>query len=222
MSVLKAHLSRRTALRLGVVASVASATVRAWPAMASGSRLSDADAKRRGVENRVKTGRVSPNGWEMEKGSDIGGGIWTVPVEGSGLLVATRIGDVQTVLLHAIRRFHYEIGYLEPGEVEGFRKPAARNSSENNHASGTAVDIRPGWYPRGTRGLNPAETQVVRAILADCEGVVRWGGDLADPHESHFEIAVPPEDLRLVRVADKIRLWNELPGQGAGVLRGAA
>jgi hypothetical protein len=155
----------------------------------------------------------------MQKGADIGGAIWTRPVAGTEFTVATHIGDVEVVLLHVIRRFHYEIDTLRAGEVIGFRPPGRTLTAyQTNHASGTAIDIRPGWYPIGTKNnLTTYELAVVRDILTDCTGVVAWGGDFRRPDEAHFQINVPPSDQRQTKLADKIRSWNTNPGQGAGV-----
>lgn len=59
--------------------------------------------------------------------------------------------------------------------------------------SGTAIAIHPVLYPDGSKdGFFPHETVVVQDILADCEGVVRWGGDEKVSMESHFQVDVPP------------------------------
>lgn len=104
----------------------------------------------------------------------------------------------------------------------GFRAPGSVKHSdyEENHASGTAVDIRPGSYPRGVKGgFLPYQLAVVRDILAECDGVVRWGGDFSVPDESHFQIAIAPGDPRLRALVKKLRGWNGTPGAGAGVIR---
>ncbi|RJQ73246.1 M15 family peptidase [Pseudonocardiaceae bacterium YIM PH 21723] len=170
--------------------------------------------------NPTLVGKDSVNGWAMETGIDQGGAIWTRAVAGSALAVPVRIGAVATVLLHVVRRYNYEIDTLRSGEVVGFRPYTEQlNGVETNHASGTAVDIRPGWYPDGAKGgLRKRELAVVRDILRDCDGVVRWGGDLSRPAESHFEIAVRPGDPRLAALAEKLTEWNAHPGKGAGVL----
>ncbi|TYK50753.1 M15 family metallopeptidase [Actinomadura decatromicini] len=170
---------------------------------------------------RVETGRRSANGWSMEKRVDAGGSIWTKKVPGSDVSVALRIGDAAIVLTHVIRRFHYEIDTLENGDVVGFKPPRLlfEHGWESNHSSGTAIDIRPGWYPDGAKGgFFPHELVTIRDILADCEGAVKWGGDFATPAESHFQIDVRPDDALLRKVADKLRGWNAAPGEGAGVL----
>lgn len=182
------------------------------------------EARRR----RILTGRPSANGWEMEKETDTDGSIRTAEVMGTRgpLTVAVRAGDPETVLIHVVRRFHYEVDTLgrpgEPRPIEGWIAPSKVRDSrlpESDRASGTAVVIRPGSYPPGARGgFTAAQELAIRDILADTEGVVRWGGDDRRPYEGLFRLAVGPDDPRLASVAARIRAWNETPGQGSGVL----
>ncbi|MFT9478195.1 hypothetical protein [Streptomyces sp. Mo3] len=119
------------------------------------------------------TGRPSPNGWEMEKVTDGGGTIWSRPVPGTPLEgVTVRIGAPEAVLVHVIRRFHYEIDELRMSDVVGWRRPGAvrKGLPEGNQASGTAVRIRPGHYPRGVKGgFFPQQEVVIRDIRAELE-----------------------------------------------------
>lgn len=58
---------------------------------------------------------------------------------------------------------------------------------------------------------------VIRDILAECDGVVRWGGDDDDrPYEALFSIDVPPGDKRLTDLVAKLRIWADEPGAGPG------
>ncbi|MEU0071305.1 hypothetical protein ABZ027_17420 [Streptomyces sp. NPDC006332] len=129
-------------------------------------------------------------------------------------------GDVATVLLYVARRFSYEIDMLRPGDVQGHSTDRdVVTGFESNHLSGTAMAIRPLFYPLGAdkaTGMTEQERTVVRDILADCEGVVAWGGDLDPVKESHFQIDVRPGDARLTRLARRIQGWDATPGQGAG------
>jgi hypothetical protein len=219
-------LSRRTLLRS---AAAASAVTGLMVAVAPASSAARSRVDRRAVERlaasrrralaRIRAGHRSANGWEVETVADDGGAIWTRPVAGSEASVAVRIGAAETVLLHVVRRWNYEVSSLLAGDVVGFRPVGRGRGPESDHGSGTAVDILPGSLPAGTRdGLLPAQVAVVRDILEDCEGVVRWGGDARTPHQAHFALAVPPGNRELARVAAKIRTWNETPGVGAGVL----
>ncbi|MGO1057260.1 M15 family metallopeptidase [Crossiella sp. CA198] len=213
-------LTRRTVLRAGVaaVAVAGLGTVFATTARATDREPAAAKAKER-ARARVLVGGRSANGWEMEAGADIGGSIWTRPITGSPVTVALRIGAVAVVLTHVVRRFHYEIGALNSGEALGYQEEASVTGYETNHASGTAVDLRPGWYRPGVSGgFLPAELVVLRDVLRDCEGIVSWGGDRVRPDEGHFQIEVGPDDPRLAKVAAKIQDWNSKPGKGAGVL----
>lgn len=171
-------------------------------------------------QKRARTGKNSLNGWEMERVADDGGSIFTRPVPGTPLAgVAVRMGDVETVLVHVVRRFHYEIDELRKGDVVGWRSPGTvrKGLAESNQASGTAVQIRPDHYPTGTRGgFYALQEAVVRDILAELDGVVRWGGDERKPDESLFFIDTEPGDSRLTKVADRLRGWRDDPGQGAG------
>lgn len=223
MSAAHDCLSRRAILRAGAVAAVAvgAGALFVAPALAQGPTAPAAGPTEPAAEARARvfTGMPSANGWEMEKGSDIGGSVWTRPIPGSPVTAQLRLGDVAVVLVHVVRRFHYEIGTLQRGEVIGFKSPDGLTGHESNHASGTAIDIRPGWYPPGASGgFTMHELAVLRDVLADCDGVVGWGGDLAVSDEGHFQIQVGPDDPRLAGVAAKIRDWNSRPGSGAGVL----
>ncbi|WP_327073725.1 hypothetical protein OG196_21395 [Kitasatospora purpeofusca] len=226
-----ANILRRTVLRraIGIAAGAAiGSQLLATPGHAAApTPAPDLDALRRQTqearerEARVRTGAASRNGWEMEKVVDDRGNIYTRPVPGTPLDIQVRMGDIETVLVHVISRFHYEIDALREGDVVSWRSPASvrRSLAESNQASGTAVQIRPGSYPSGALGgFYPLEQLTLRDILTDCEGVVRWGGDDRLPDESLFYIDVPPGDQRLTKLSDKLRSWAFTPGQGAGTM----
>ncbi|MFW6690384.1 hypothetical protein [Streptomyces sp. MAR4 CNX-425] len=170
---------------------------------------------------------LSANGWPIASEANAGQAVWTRPVSGTGFTLDTRIGRAETVLVHVVRRWHYEIETLRDGEVTGWT-PIGRldaDSPESNLASGTAVAIRPGAYPRGTRGnLLGWQERTVRDILADCDGLVRWGGDDEVPYEALFYLDTPlPRDSghpaaggELAGLESRIRGWNAAPGRGAG------
>jgi hypothetical protein len=154
---------------------------------------------------------ASANGWPLRHKD-----ILQLKVEGSGATVALRSGDVATVLLHVARRFHYEVASLQPGQLSQAGDGAP---FESNYLSGTAFAIRPDLYPTGAKGnLFPHELAVVRDILAECEGIVRWGGDFKkSPKEGHFQIDVKPGSDKLPKVARKIGQWG--PSKAAGTPR---
>ena len=216
--------SRRTVLR-AAAGTAAGMAIQAGPVLPAGAAVKPKVTARRAKPalNPIFTGTNSPNGWPINTAADQGGSVWARPVAGAGTTVEVSIGDVEVILVHVIRRFHYEIDSLRPGEVIGFRKAAGLKGYQLNHASGTAVELRPGWYPVGVRGgFFPAQLEVVRDILADCEGLVSWGGDLSTPDEAHFQLDVPPSDERVATLAGKLRRWTATPGLGAGVIQNPA
>ncbi|MEU0877511.1 M15 family metallopeptidase [Lentzea sp. NPDC005914] len=197
------QIARRTMLRVGVGVAAAASMATLVPAvsLAAPQQNDPLDAKL----DEVRSGDLSANGWEIEKGFDIGGAVWMREVQGTGFSVPLHIGMAQTVLHHVIRRYHYSVATLRPGDVLGFllhdRKQPAYQS---NHASGTAIDIRPGSHPVGTRELFDSQRVAIRSILAECCGLVAWGGDFKTPDEAHFQLAVKPDDKRLAKLAESL------------------
>jgi TAT (twin-arginine translocation) pathway signal sequence len=222
------HISRRTFLTSTAAATAAIAAPAAFPAAAwaKDDDPGSLDKRRAEMETRknqqraVLTGQNSHNGWEMEKTADNRGNIYLRPVPGVPVTgIQVRIGAVETVLVHLVRRFHYEVDQLRAGEVVGWQAPESVRPTlpESNLASGTAVRIRPGHYPAGASGnFFPLQLVVLRDILAELDGVVRWGGDDHAVNEALFYLDVGPDDNRLTALVAKLRDWQEEPGKGAG------
>lgn len=158
--------------------------------------------------------RTSQNGWPIVTAAS------DTAIEGSIATMRVADGDARVILEHVARRFNYEIATLLPGDVAGHT--TNRNvdvAYESNYLSGTAIAIRPGFYPVGVAGgYFAGELVVIRDILAECEGVVRWGGDEDVPKESHFQLDYGPKDRRVQEVAAKIASWAVSPGEGAGTV----
>lgn len=57
---------------------------------------------------------------------------------------------------------------------------------------------------------------VIRDILAELDGVVRWGGDDRKPDEALFYLTVGPGDRRLSEIAARLRRWDQQPDAGPG------
>lgn len=154
----------------------------------------------------------SENGWPIP------GPVESFTVEGSDQAVSLAAGPAATVLLHVARRYHYEIDELRAGDLAGFstsREVAADELS--NYLSGTALSIRAGSYPRGVAGgFYPEQLVVIRDILAECAGVVAWGGDLPLRQESHFQLDVRPDDRALAELVGRLARLDEAAGAGAG------
>ncbi|TFV63694.1 hypothetical protein E4P41_03885 [Geodermatophilus sp. DF01-2] len=159
--------------------------------------------------------QTSANGWPILNAAS------QQTIEGANAVsVAIAEGDAAIILCHVVRRFHYDIDALRQGDVLGHStERLVAQEYESNYLSGTAIAIRPGSYPAGVAGgLFANELVVVRDILAECGGVVRWGGDEAVPKESHFQIDYGPGAREVKDLAATIRGWNETPGAGAGAV----
>ncbi|WP_146252256.1 hypothetical protein [Streptomyces carminius] len=161
---------------------------------------------------------TSANGWDIPAGR--------LPliamhdIQGCDLTVSLREGDAGVVLAYLAQRFHYDVAMLERerGEIIGYS--ADRNVKvefESNHLSGTALALYPELYPLGAKGsFWPHQVTAIRDILAELQGVVKWGGDMRPPQESMFFIDVPPDSRKLKQVAATLREWQITPGEGAG------
>lgn len=120
-------------------------------------------------------------------------------------------GDVDTVFRHLIGRLHREVEPITDGACWGyFVKKIEGSESISNHASGTAIDYNAERHPMGSRNTySVGDRAKIRAILADLDGVVRWGGDYSGrPDDMHFEINSYP--LAVARVARGIREGEDM------------
>jgi hypothetical protein len=142
------------------------------------------------------TGDHSDNGWLIDADA-----IEPFHVEGSPVIVHLHpAAAVQ--LLHVARRWHYEVLPLRGSEdIQGHRADrAVRAAYESNFLSGTALSL-----PGAGDGLWPHQRQIVRDILADCDGVVRWGADLFPVAENHFQIDRGPDSADFHRLTEELR-----------------
>lgn len=157
----------------------------------------------------------SSNGWPvLDSFTD-------ADVQGSGLSVPLAGGAVATILTHVARRFHYEIDSLRRGDLVGGTTALELKAPEqSNYLSGTAIGIRPGFYPVGAIGnLFSNQHVVIDDIVAECNGVLRWGGTLSVPMEGHFQIDLPPADVRVRELASTFGYVDALDSsRGAGAI----
>ncbi|MDX3525029.1 hypothetical protein P1P75_00810 [Streptomyces sp. ID05-39B] len=128
--------------------------------------------------------RRSDNGWAIDPDD-----IASFRIEGSPATVRLH-REASAVLLHVARRWHYEVVPLHSSkDVLGHRTDrAVRAAYESNYLSGSAIALL-----GAGDGLWPHQEAVVRDILADCGGVVRWGADLSPAAAGHFQIDVGPD-----------------------------
>lgn len=143
---------------------------------------------------------------------------WYVYTSSSGLQTLewitgrVRPGAVHTVFDYLCRRFHNEVEPITRDHSWGwnYRPIRGRSDGYSNHASGTAIDLNAPAHPLGRRGtFSRAEAGRIRAILADLDGTVRWGGDYNNrADEMHFEINTTPEHLN--RIAETVNQEDDM------------
>ncbi|KUO21575.1 hypothetical protein [Streptomyces dysideae] len=150
-----------------------------------------ADATAAAANTKTWSADHSDNGWSIEADT-----IEPFRIEGSPATVRLHPGAA-ALLLHVARRWHYEVSPLRGAkDVLGHRTDRAVAAAfESNYLSGTAIAL-----PGAGDGLWPHQKAIVRDILADCDGVVRWGADLSPAAEGHFQIDVRPDSKTLTRL----------------------
>lgn len=135
--------------------------------------------------------------------------IATYTIPSTSVRISLRKGDVSVVLLYVAQQFNNRVQSLRSSDTGGYNPRAIRAGvSLSNHASGTAIDLRWNDHPLGKVGtFTQAQVNTIHAILRECEGVVRWGGDYhGRKDEMHFEIVGSPSAV--TAVANKIRGGN--------------
>ncbi|MBR7742288.1 peptidoglycan-binding protein [Phycicoccus sp. BSK3Z-2] len=145
---------------------------------------------------------TSQNGWPAGYSNEIP--LSSLAVGAATFPAGVRSGDVYTVLRHVAARFDATVERLySPGCWGHNYREISGSTNLSNHASGTAIDCNAPDHPLGASGtFTSAQVSAIRAILSQCNGVVRWGGDYSSrKDEMHFEINVAPGDSRLSSLA---------------------
>ena len=197
-------LTRRRLMQLGTLSVggiiVASSPVLAatGPGAAGADGAPAADARFRSSTARTPaatTVALSYNGWVVGKTASAIG-VRSYTVAGTSIHLTVRSGDVATVLMYLAARFNSEVQPLRAGQNWGYEYRVNVNNPKtwSCHASGTAIDLNAVLHPNGAKKtFNAVQLKRLRKILADCNGVVYWGGDFSGVEDDmHFEINVPP------------------------------
>lgn len=142
---------------------------------------------------------------------------------------SVRAGDVADVLEYAMRQYDERVERL--ATLNGYRSAAGNASTgtpvaNSNHRSATAVDANGARYPyeytvekRGGTYRNAMpddKVKTVRRILAELDGVIRWGRDFIVGYrdEMHYEVA---PGVTLARIAPVARLARKANGVTPGI-----
>jgi hypothetical protein len=152
---------------------------------------------------------TSYNGWPANSDPAAIGVDKSFDVNGVTFPGGVKANDVSTVLGYVFTQLDERVEEAVPGWCWGWTyKQNVNNPSQlSNHASATAGDYNAPYHPNGGaqyEGWSPAEVDEVRRILAEVDGVIRWGADYSGTKDSmHFEINCDPATL--AGVADRLR-----------------
>lgn len=149
----------------------------------------------------------SQNGWPVRPSS---ADMDRRPLAGVAFPNGVLPGDVATIFGWLAQQFHIRVEPLVAGWCWGYNNRAVTGGSvPSNHASGTAVDFNAPRHPYGSvNTFTPVQRAAIRQILAEADGVLRWGGDYTGKHDDmHFEINTPNE----ARVATLARKLTQAP-----------
>ncbi len=134
---------------------------------------------------------TSDNGWTLDPA------LWTSTVGADSCSV--RAGDAGHLLDWFAQQFHDRV---EPVVTyNGYRSTAFNKQiggyARSNHVSATAIDINGARHPYEFHnpkgwidGFTAAQRKEIRKILAEADGVIKWGVDFAKGYRDamHFEI----------------------------------
>ena len=125
-------------------------------------------------------------------------------VPGSNAYIEVVTGKAGDILLYVAEQFHKRVEPLRSADTGGYSyRKIAGTGVWSNHASASAIDLNWDLHPYGKRGTFSAkQVKAIREILAECAGVVRWGGDYSGSgvDEQHFEIVTSPSKLAGLKI----------------------
>jgi len=140
---------------------------------------------------------TSYNGWTAAEGWSVSGGqLAPLVVAGEPFSPGVRAGDVRDVFEYLANQLHRRVEPVvrddwHQADDWGYSFRANRNADNLScHASGTAIDYNATRHPNDRSGtFTAAQVAEIRAILAELDGVVKWGGDFSGTRdEMHWEV----------------------------------
>jgi len=164
----------------------------------------------------------SENGWEVIK--DQSDKRLTVARLAKSDIPLRLHKDAAKLLAYVAVRFDKEVSPLRLNNKPGFQDDGGYNFRKidgstkfSNHASGTAIDLNWQRFPMFKRNMTKKQVAACQAIAADCEGLIRWGGDYTRAvDQMHFEIApgVKATDIAAFVRRKKIKADGSVPISG--------
>lgn len=132
--------------------------------------------------------------------------------------------DAAKLLAYVAVRFDKEVSALRTSNKPGFQDEGGYNfrkidgsTKYSNHASGTAIDLNWQKFPMFRRNMTKKQVAACQTIVADCEGLIRWGGDYTRAvDQMHFEVApkVTAEQIKKFVSRKKVRADGSVPISG--------
>jgi hypothetical protein len=168
----------------------------------------------------------SENGWEVIKDQS-DKKLTVIRLAKTGIPLRLH-KDAARLLAYVAVRFDREVSSLKQGNKPGFQDEGGYNfrkidhsTKYSNHASGTAIDLNWQKFPMFRRRMTAKQVAACRAIVADCGGLVRWGGDYSPARvdQMHFEIApgVTAEQVKKFVTKRKIKADGSVPIGGGSL-----
>ena len=131
---------------------------------------------------------------------------WTVRLDAVSMTPLEHItgrvlsGDVHTIFDFLCRRYEALVEPIIKGHSWGWAPRPVRGYTDvwSEHAAGVAIDLNAPAHMIGLSGtFTPDQVRGIRQLLAECGGVVIWGGDWKHrPDEMHFEIVNNPSKVK--------------------------
>lgn len=138
---------------------------------------------------------TAQNGWPASANRDAIGINKDFEVAGVKFPGGVKSGDVSTLLGYVAAQFHNRVEPLVGGWCWGWAYRDVRGgASLSNHAAGCAIDVNAPNHALGKKGTFSAVKEAeIKRIIAECNGVVRWGGSYSGRvDEMHFEVVGTP------------------------------
>lgn len=143
---------------------------------------------------------TSQNGWLVATAAQQDDGLYAGVEFPNGALA----GDVAWVFRWLVEQLDYWVEPIVDGSCWGwYVKPVAgQTTGYSNHSSGTAMDYNATKHGLGAEDtFTPAQVSTVHRLLAELDGVVRWGGDYSGRKDPmHFEIVKNAAAVHAVRL----------------------
>ena len=152
------------------------------------------------MSKRVVYGNAwSENGWPMVNVDECDNGY----IPGTAVRLPIRSGPPNVILKAFASLFNDRIEELDQSQCGAWTP--TNDVPTSNHLAGTGMDLNWRRHPFLVSGTFGPKLPALRALLAQFEGTVFYGGDWASPvDEMHFQLNYPEGDRRNAEFAAKL------------------